>query len=71
RRRLRPILMTTATTCLGMLPIAMALGEGTEIQAPLARVVLGGMLISTLITLVLLPALYVLTDPKRLHIEPT
>ncbi len=61
RRRLRPILMTTATTCLGMLPIAMAIGEGAEIQAPLARVVLGGMVVSCLVTLVLLPALYVLT----------
>lgn len=61
RRRLRPILMTTATTCLGMLPIAMAFGEGAEIQAPLARVVLGGMVISSLVTLVLLPVLYVLT----------
>jgi HAE1 family hydrophobic/amphiphilic exporter-1 len=64
RRRLRPILMTTATTCLGMLPIAMALGEGAEIQAPLARVVLGGMLISSLVTLVLLPVLYVLTAKR-------
>jgi HAE1 family hydrophobic/amphiphilic exporter-1 len=44
-----------------MLPIALALGEGSEIQAPLARVVLGGLLFSTAITLALLPALYVLT----------
>ena len=65
RRRLRPILMTTATTLLGVLPIALALGEGSEIQAPLARVVLGGLLVSTVITLVLLPALYVLTDRRR------
>jgi HAE1 family hydrophobic/amphiphilic exporter-1 len=70
RRRLRPILMTTATTVLGMLPIALAIGEGAEIQAPLARVIFGGMVVSTLITLVLLPALYVLTDNKRLRIEP-
>ena len=61
RRRLRPILMTTSTTVLAMLPIALALGEGSEIQAPLARVVLGGLLFSTAITLALLPALYVLT----------
>jgi HAE1 family hydrophobic/amphiphilic exporter-1 len=65
RERLRPILMTTATTVLAMLPIALALGEGAEIQAPLARVVLGGLLVSTIITLVLLPALYVLTDRDR------
>lgn len=70
RRRLRPILMTTFTTVFGMLPIALALGEGAEIQAPLARVVLGGMLVSALITLLLVPALYVLTAGKRLFIEP-
>ncbi len=67
RRRLRPILMTTLTTVLAMLPIALALGEGSEIQAPLARVVLGGLLFSTVITLVLLPALYVLTERRRPH----
>jgi HAE1 family hydrophobic/amphiphilic exporter-1 len=71
RRRLRPILMTTATTVLGMLPVALAIGEGAEIQAPLARVVIGGLLISALITLVLLPVLYVLTDRKQLRIEPS
>lgn len=65
RRRLRPILMTTATTVLGMLPIALALGEGAEIQAPLARVIFGGMLVSSLVTLVLLPALYVMADRIR------
>jgi HAE1 family hydrophobic/amphiphilic exporter-1 len=70
RRRLRPILMTTASTVMGMIPIALAIGEGAEIQAPLARVVLGGMLVSALITLVLLPVLYVLTAEKRLRIEP-
>jgi len=67
RRRLRPILMTTSTTLLGVLPIALAIGEGSEIQAPLARVVLGGLLVSTVITLVLLPTLYVLTDRRRLQ----
>ena len=65
RRRLRPILMTTLTTVLAMIPIALALGEGAEIQAPLARVILGGLIVSTLVTLVLLPALYVLTEGKR------
>ncbi|HSK05172.1 MAG TPA: efflux RND transporter permease subunit [Kofleriaceae bacterium] len=67
RRRLRPILMTTSTTALAMLPIAVALGEGSEIQAPLARVILGGLVISTVITLVLLPTLYVLTERRRPH----
>ena len=66
RRRLRPILMTTLTTVLGMLPIALAFGEGAEIQAPLARVVLGGLLVSTLITLFLLPVLYLITERRQM-----
>ncbi len=56
--RLRPILMTTLTTVLALLPLAMGLGEGSEVQAPLARVVIGGLTSSTLITLVFIPALY-------------
>jgi hydrophobic/amphiphilic exporter-1 (mainly G- bacteria), HAE1 family len=71
RRRLRPILMTTATAVLGVLPIALAVGEGAEIQAPLARVVLGGLLVSTIITLVLVPALYVLAIRTRVTSSPT
>jgi len=59
RLRLRPILMTTLTTIMGLLPLAIALGAGTEIQAPLARVVIGGLGASTLITLVLIPTVYV------------
>lgn len=59
RLRLRPILMTTLTTIMGLLPLAIALGAGTEIQAPLARVVIGGLTASTLITLVLIPTIYV------------
>lgn len=65
RRRLRPILMTTLTTVLAMLPIALALGEGSEVQAPLARVVLGGLFVSTVITLFLLPSLYVAVEGQR------
>ncbi len=57
-RRLRPILMTTATTVLGLLPLSFGLGEGGEAQAPLARVVIGGLISSTLITLVLIPVVY-------------
>jgi HAE1 family hydrophobic/amphiphilic exporter-1 len=55
RLRLRPILMTTGTTVLGLLPLAIGVGTGAEIQAPLARVVIGGLLASTLVTLVLIP----------------
>jgi HAE1 family hydrophobic/amphiphilic exporter-1 len=57
-RRLRPILMTTLTTVLGLLPLSLGLGEGGEAQAPLARVVIGGLTTSTLITLVLVPVVY-------------
>ena len=58
-RRLRPILMTTLTTVLGLAPLAIGFGPGAEIQAALARVVLGGIIASTLVTLVLIPVLYV------------
>ena len=66
RRRLRPILMTTLTTILGLLPLALGIGEGTDAQAPLARAVVGGLIGSTLITLGLIPAVYSLfhPDPK-------
>ena len=59
RLRLRPILMTTLTTVLGLAPLALGLGAGANLQAPLARAVIGGLLASTLITLVLIPALYI------------
>jgi HAE1 family hydrophobic/amphiphilic exporter-1 len=58
RTRLRPILMTSLTTILGLVPMALALGEGGELQAPLARVVIGGLAASTLVTLVLVPTMY-------------
>ena len=58
RRRLRPILMTSCTTVLGMLPLAIGAGAGGEIQASLARVVIGGLSVSTLITLLVIPAAY-------------
>ena len=58
RLRLRPILITTATTVLGLVPLALGLGVGGEIQASLARVVIGGLLASTLVTLVLIPVTY-------------
>jgi HAE1 family hydrophobic/amphiphilic exporter-1 len=58
RRRLRPILMTGATTILGLVPLALGLGEGGEAQAPIARAVIGGLMSSTLITLVFVPTVY-------------
>jgi HAE1 family hydrophobic/amphiphilic exporter-1 len=64
RRRLRPILMTTMTTILALLPLAFGIGEGADAQAPLARAVVGGLAGSTLITLVLIPAVYSLFHPE-------
>jgi HAE1 family hydrophobic/amphiphilic exporter-1 len=58
RRRLRPILMTATTTIIGLIPLALGLGEGGEAQAPMARAVIGGLLSSTLITLVFVPVIY-------------
>jgi len=58
RRRLRPILMTSCTTVLGLLPLAFGIGEGADAQAPLARAVIGGLVGSTIITLFLVPAVY-------------
>ncbi len=60
RRRLRPILMTTATTLLGLLPLALGIGEGADAQAPLARAVIGGLFASTAITLLVVPVVYTL-----------
>lgn len=65
RRRLRPILMTTLTTILALLPLALGIGEGADAQAPLARVVIGGLAASTLITLVLVPVVYTLFHPSH------
>ena len=65
RRRLRPILMTTLTTILALLPLALGVGEGADAQAPLARAVVGGLAGSTLITLVLIPVVYSLFHPER------
>jgi HAE1 family hydrophobic/amphiphilic exporter-1 len=62
RTRLRPILMTSIATMLGLVPMAMGFGDGGELQAPLARVVIGGLLASTLVTLVLVPAVYTLFE---------
>lgn len=60
--RLRPILMTALTTLFGMLPLALGLGEGSESQAPMATVVIGGLIFSTFLTLVIIPVIYTLFD---------
>ena len=56
--RMRPIIMTTAAMIFGMLPLALALDEGGEIQAPMGRAIIGGVITSTLLTLVVVPVLY-------------
>lgn len=61
-RRLRPILMTTATTVLGLIPMSLGIGEGSELQAPLARVIIGGLVSSTVITLLVIPVVYLLVE---------
>jgi HAE1 family hydrophobic/amphiphilic exporter-1 len=63
--RLRPILMTSLTTALGLLPMALGFGEGAEVRAPMAITVIGGLLVSTLLTLVVIPVVYSLLDRKH------
>jgi len=63
--RLRPILMTTLTTALGLLPMAIGVGEGAEVRTPMAITVIGGLLVSTLLTLVVIPVVYSLLDRKK------
>lgn len=65
RARLRPILMTTLTTVLGLLPMAIGFGEGAELRTPMAITVIGGLLVSTLLTLVVIPVVYSLLDRKK------
>ena len=61
RLRLRPVLMTALVASLGFLPMALNVGTGSEVQRPLATVVIGGILSSTILTLLVLPALYRMT----------
>ncbi len=63
--RLRPILMTTATTTLGLLPMALGLGQGAEIRTPMALAVIGGLATSTVLTLIVVPVIYELVERMR------
>jgi HAE1 family hydrophobic/amphiphilic exporter-1 len=63
--RLRPILMTTATTVLGLTPMALGLGDGAEIRTPMAIAVISGLIASTLLTLLIIPSLYSIFDRLR------
>ena len=64
RTRLRPIIMTSLTTVVGLLPMALGIDVGSEANAPLARAVIGGLTISTVLTLVLIPTLYVMLEER-------
>ena len=72
-KRLRPVLMTALVASLGFVPMAIATGAGAEVQRPLATVVIGGIISSTILTLVVLPALYALFNrdrPAQQHVQP-
>ena len=64
RKRFRPIVMTSVTTILGLIPLAVGLGQGAELQRPLALAIIGGLITSTILTLILIPVIYSLTVPK-------
>jgi HAE1 family hydrophobic/amphiphilic exporter-1 len=65
RVRLRPILMTTVTTALGLFPMSLGLGKGAELQQPLAISVIGGLILATFLTLILIPLAYDLTERRK------
>jgi HAE1 family hydrophobic/amphiphilic exporter-1 len=70
--RLRPILMTSATTILALLPMAIGLGEGGELRAPMAIAVIGGLISSTMMTLIVIPSVYEFVDRARFGVgSPT
>jgi HAE1 family hydrophobic/amphiphilic exporter-1 len=63
--RMRPILMTTLTTLFGLMPLAFGFGAGSELQSPMAITVMAGLAVSTLLTLLVIPTLYVMVERKR------
>jgi HAE1 family hydrophobic/amphiphilic exporter-1 len=65
RVRLRPILMTTLTTIIGMIPLALGMGDSGETWAPMARSVMGGLTVATFLTLFVLPCLYIVLGNRR------
>jgi RND family efflux transporter MFP subunit len=71
RDRLRPILMTACAMTVGMVPMALALEEGSEMQAPLGRAVIGGLIVSTFTTLLILPAIFALVMGRARQVSPS
>ena len=68
--RLRPILMTTLCTLFGLLPLALGLGAGAELQKPLALAVIGGLALSTVVTLFAVPTFYMALARRRASVQP-
>jgi len=71
RQRFRPVLMTATVAALGLLPAALARGVGSDVQRPLATVIVGGLATATLLTLLVLPAIYLLVERRALQVIPT
>jgi HAE1 family hydrophobic/amphiphilic exporter-1 len=69
--RLRPIVMTTVTTTLGLLPLAIGIGDGAEIRAPMAVTVIYGLIFATVLTLIFIPVLYSVFDQKKFVVKKT
>ena len=67
--RLRPVLMTAMCGALGFIPMALSSSSGAEVQRPLATVVIGGLITSTVLTLLVLPSIYRWFEPKQIEIE--
>lgn len=67
--RLRPILMTAFTTVFGLVPLSLGIGEGAQLQAPMARVIMGGIITSTFLTLVVIPVLYISSERMKTKLK--
>jgi HAE1 family hydrophobic/amphiphilic exporter-1 len=67
--RLRPILMTTVTTAFGLFPMSLGLGRGSELQQPLAVAAIGGLILSTFLTLILIPLAYDLAEGRKTKVR--
>jgi HAE1 family hydrophobic/amphiphilic exporter-1 len=65
RIRIRPIVMTSATTILALLPLTLGFGEGASLRSPMALAVIGGLVTSTLLTLIVIPCVYSVLDRSR------
>jgi hydrophobic/amphiphilic exporter-1 (mainly G- bacteria), HAE1 family len=69
RVRLRPIIMTTVTTVFGLLPMALGIGRGSDLRAPLAVTVIGGISVATLLTLIIIPVAYQTVERTRMRLR--